>query len=147
MEARDRCIIAGGFLRLSGGTLSVAMRMLDGFPVVDAVFSGIVTAPELDRAARSLVDFAREHGTDLFLADLTDIDGGHGVLDLFEVIRLLESFGVGPGFREAIVLPTRSASADDARFFETAARNRGLNVRVFPSREEATAWLVQGRTP
>ena len=27
-------------------------------------------------------------------------------------------------------------------FFETAARNRGLNARIFGTREEAIAWLA-----
>ena len=40
------------------------------------------------------------------------------------------------------MLPLDDTAADRIQFFETACRNRGMNVRVFPDRAAALAWLT-----
>jgi len=55
---------------------------------------------------------------------------------------LLASLPPGVIEREAVLLSDDAAAADQMEFFETACRNRGLDVRVFRDRDEALGWLT-----
>lgn len=46
-------------------------------------------------------------------------------------------------FRNAIVMPDGEIGRKNLRFYETVTRNRGLNIRVFETREDALAWLFR----
>jgi hypothetical protein len=56
--------------------------------------------------------------------------------------ELMASLPPGIIEREAIVLSTDAAAAEEMEFFETVCRNRGLDVRVFRERDGAMAWLT-----
>ena len=72
---------------------------------------------------------------------MTGLAGGHSAGDPFAVIGLLEGTGAARTLREAIVVPGSTLAAPDVQFYEDACRNRGWNVRLFPDRESAMAWL------
>lgn len=50
--------------------------------------------------------------------------------------------------RIAVRFPARTSQGtlEDARFGETVARNRGAQVEIFLSRDEAEKWLIRGAT-
>ena len=62
---------------------------------------------------------------------------------LFEFPDLYAALDADRTSRGALVLPhpSRTGEVNDALFFENVCRNRGWNVRTFPGREEALAWL------
>jgi len=107
------------------------------------VYSGVLSAEALQEAVQSTLALARQHGTKNFLADCGSLEGGHSVFNLYALAKLLESVGIPPDFREAIVLPQLDAPASDVRFWETTCRNRGFDVRVFKTVVDATAWLTE----
>lgn len=106
-------------------------------------YSGVLSPTELQEAVAATIASAREHGTLRLLGDCTWLEGGHSIVDLYGLGRMVESLPVPPGVHEAVVLPQLSAAAHDVQFWETTCRNRGLDVRVFQTLEGARAWLSQ----
>jgi hypothetical protein len=114
-------------------------RIVDG--VVESVYAGMVTPEELDRAVRLTLDLAKGSGFFRFCSDVADLVGGHSVGDLFAMIASLEQAGLPRTLREAIVTSGSLLPSRDVQFYEDACRNRGWNVRIFPDRASALAWL------
>lgn len=114
-------------------------RIADG--VVESVYAGDVSPAELEKAVRGAIALALEAGIFRFFTDVSGLTGGHSAGDLFAVLGLLEEMGLPRTLREAIVVPRSTLAATDVRFWEDACRNRGWNVRLFPDREGAMAWL------
>jgi hypothetical protein len=111
---------------------------------VETVCRGAFRARELDGELTATGVLAAENLCNRFLVDCLDMDAGRlGVtLDILSLAELLASLPPGTIEREAVLLPLSAAAAEDMAFFEPAARNRGVNVRVFRSREDALAWLA-----
>jgi hypothetical protein len=77
-----------------------------------------------------------------FLVDAREVEAGGSAFDVLAIAEFLSSLPPGVIEREAVVLPREPGAAAQMEFFETAARNRGLNVRVFRAREDALNWLA-----
>ena len=110
--------------------------------VVRTTYSGIMPPAELEDAFRATMDLAARHCATRFFADCRALEGGHSVLDLFRKVQQLGRSALSRDAREAVVLPADGPMRADVRFWETAARNRGFNVRVFPDSDSAEAWLL-----
>lgn len=110
------------------------------------VYSGVITPAELQQAAARTVQLAGERKTLRLLGDCIALEGGHSIVDLYGLSRMLESLALD-GMREALVMPRLSAAAQDVHFWETTCRNRGIDVRVFRTLEEARAWLGPAAPP
>ena len=67
---------------------------------------------------------------------------GGSAFDVLALGEFMASLPPGIIEREAILLSADAAAAEEMEFFETACRNRGLDVRVFHARDEAVAWLT-----
>jgi hypothetical protein len=91
------------------------------------------------RAAQAAVFAAiAEHGIMRVLIDVTGITNDLSVIDLFVVSSDLDRPEL-PRPRGALV--ARQDQRDQARFLETVAANRGLNIASFTERDKAEAWL------
>jgi hypothetical protein len=110
--------------------------------VIELTFAGKVGPEDLLAMLRAAVETAIRTSVFRYLADLTELSGGHSVGDLFAVVQEMERMGVPRTMREAIVSRPGSIPEADARFFEDACRNRGFDVRIFPDRAAALAWLA-----
>ncbi|MFW5740522.1 MAG: hypothetical protein ACOC1F_09170 [Myxococcota bacterium] len=73
------------------------------------------------------------------LLDLRRVELQATVTDVYELARVMGQ-AFAPGTWHAVVMP-RSDPAGLGRFYETAARNRGLMVRRFSNTTEAAGWL------
>ena len=105
------------------------------------VYSGAMTPAELVAAVGATIALGTQQGTRRFLADCTGLAGGHSIVDLYDLAKLIESTGLTRDAREAIVLPQLAAPSEDVRFWETTCRNRGFDVRVFDRMDVAGDWL------
>lgn len=112
--------------------------------IIETVYTGNANILEVFAAIRENLALSKQYQTHRFLVDcclLVDEKGK--VFENYEVGtylgKLIPEFP--RGFREAMILPSSPTAAQNLRFFETVARNRGINVRVFDTREEALAWL------
>ena len=107
------------------------ITLLETPPTLEIQYIGRLAAAELMASVKQA----------MVLADCSLLEGGHGVFDLFEgVMEIYDNF-VGSPFREAIVQSTDPKAAELVHFWETACKNRGLNVRIFPTRQAALDWL------
>jgi hypothetical protein len=108
---------------------------------IEIEYKGNISTNELIEAAVASLDLARKNAISRFLADCTNLSGGHSVIDLYELISLYESLGIPRNFKEAVLLPAIPKSVDNVKFYETASTNRGYSVKIFDNREEALTWL------
>lgn len=119
---------------------------LKDLDVVLTVYAGVIAPADLQKAAAATINLAREQGTLRLLGDCTTLEGGHSIVDLYGLGQMLEALPVPAGVHEALVMPQLSAVARDVHFWETTCRNRGIDVRVFKTMDEAQAWLAPLKT-
>lgn len=111
--------------------------------IIETVYAGLMATGELREAFDTTFRKARDHGARKFLADCRDLKGGHSVIDLYLLVEQLVSIDILRTLKEALLLPTGEAPSENVRFWETAARNKGFNVRVFVDRDVALEWLTE----
>ncbi|MBX7059029.1 MAG: STAS/SEC14 domain-containing protein [Leptospirales bacterium] len=114
---------------------------LNEWQVVQIAYEGEVSPADLEAALYQAAALAQEHGTEKFLADCSLMEGGHSVTDLFSTVHSLDEAKISHQMKEAIVFDPASTMAQYISFYETAAMNRGYNVRLFSDRSAALAWL------
>jgi hypothetical protein len=110
--------------------------------IIEITYSGTVTPQELHEAFLEAKTISSKHGTILFLADCTDMVGGHSVVDLYYLIALYEQNDLRNRIKEAIVLPSMKSPREEVQFYETACLNKGFNVKIFSDTTEAITWLA-----
>lgn len=110
---------------------------------VSITYEGEVERADGEAAIAATGELVAEHGSHRFLADCSSLEVRTSLFDVMAFVERLSSLGVESIEKEAVVLPRDSAAADQIAFFETASRNRGLNVRLFRDRAEALAWLAE----
>lgn len=118
-------------------------RFNEEINIIETVYSGTLTLNELNQHVREIMELAQKHQVTRFLADCTGIMQGGSSLDIYDLAKMIEDVPEVHRMKEAILLPVQPDSAGDMKFFETTAKNRGLNVQVFANRENAIQWLCQ----
>jgi hypothetical protein len=120
----------------------VDVGFLDDVGVVEMVLAGVVAPPDLDEAVTRAGVLGAERLSNWYLIDARDITAGGSAFAVLALAEYLSSIPPGVIEREAVLLPCEAAAKGEMEFFETACRNRGLDVRVFGERDEALAWLT-----
>jgi hypothetical protein len=123
--------------------VAVEVRFDEAAGVVEMVLTGTTAPEELDAAMTRAGTLGAEMLTNRYLVDCREVASAGTAFDILAVAELLASVPPGVIEREAVLLPRDAAAARDFEFFETACRNRGLDVRVFHDRDEALAWLAE----
>lgn len=88
-----------------------------------------------------IIDSCIEHQTGKVMVDIRRFKGQQGVIPDFE----LANFAVAKGLtviKKAALIYNKDAH-QSTTFFETVARNRGLNLRIFLNESDAEAWLLR----
>ena len=109
--------------------------------VFETVYTGVVSADELQKAIDEGNDFHLKQGVENFLADLSELQSAPTILDVFDLPRQYDNAGVTRSSRMAVVIPKSREMQSLAEFYETVCLNRGWNVRLFETRDEAVSWL------
>lgn len=109
--------------------------------IIESTFTGLVTPQELGLSVQSAIAIGVREKVGRCLTDCSRIEGGHSLFDLLAQIDTIQGNSHQMAIKEALIMPAAEDSAERARFWEDACRNRGMNVRIFPEREEAIAWL------
>lgn len=110
--------------------------------VVETFYTGAVTAQDLNGAYLATAKALTEHRCLHMLANCSELTVPPSFFDLADLVGTIIGDTVPFTFREAVVLPEKERSRLSVRFFETISRNRGLNVRIFATRDDALAWLL-----
>ncbi len=111
--------------------------------IVETRYLGSLTPNELEEAARETIRMGIECGSSLFLGDCSRLSGGHSPMDLYLLANIVQDSPMGRTAKEAILLPALASAQTEVRFWETTARNRGLDIRIFGDRGAALAWLAE----
>ena len=122
--------------------MAFTVRFLKDFGVVETVWSGNVTAADVDVGVTETGILAAEKLCNRFLVDVREQAPGGSALDIFSLAEFLCSLPPGTIEREAVLTPRTPKAAEEIKFFETACRNRGLDVRMLDDRDEALRWLA-----
>jgi hypothetical protein len=121
--------------------LPTSVQFLEPERIVESVYADVVGAVEFERSVELAIELAESRASFRFLSDLTALAKGPSPGDLFAMIRLLENRGLPRTLREALVVAPDLPDPGDAHFYEDACRNRGWDIRIFPDRTSALAWL------
>jgi hypothetical protein len=122
--------------------MSWSIQYIDEHALVEAIYSGSVTAKDLKDAFRETHGVLSERNCVRMIANCSGMTKAPSLVDIFELVFLiLRSGGLPSEFREALILPEQERVRRGAQFFETVCRNRGLNVRIFAHRDEGVHWL------
>ena len=97
---------------------------------------------DLKAAARDNLAQAAEKGTHRLLADCTAMQSGGTILNNYALGNYILSLRPDPKLREAVLLPASARVAEELKFYEDVAQNRGIQVRTFASRDDAVQWLT-----
>ncbi len=111
-------------------------------PYILIQYLGEVTSKDLLDAVAEAAKLSQDSGLLLFLADCSRMSVGHSELVLRQVLTIIEQSKIPPAFKEAILLPKAGTPVESASLYETTARNRGYNVRLFENKEDALKWLL-----
>ena len=122
--------------------MPVDVRFLDDFGVVEMVVAGVVAPQDLDAPMTQAGALGAERLSNWYLIDARESASGGSSFDVLALAEFLSSIPPGVIEREAVLLPREAAAKEEFEFFETACRNRGLDVRVFHERDEALGWLT-----
>jgi hypothetical protein len=124
-------------------TMPFTTTFLTDIRTVSITYEGEMERAEGEAAIAATGELVAEHGSHRFLADCSSMQVSGSLIDVLAFVERLSSMGMEAIEKEAIVLPRDEDAADRITFFETACRNRGLNVRLFSERDEALAWLAE----
>lgn len=109
---------------------------------LEVVHRDVLTRAEIEDARAQTARLLAEHGLVRLLIDGRAADVNKlSSLDIFEITSghttELPSIGL---LRMALLVP--EAHAEVARFTETVAQNRGINLRLFYDPDEARTWIT-----
>jgi hypothetical protein len=110
--------------------------------IVELVYTGLHTSQESRESTSKAIALGKEHGDADALVDATEAKLAVSIFDLFDLPdRQYVAENMKREIRVAVVPPSRPEDQEAARFYETACFNRGWQVRLFPDRDHAIAWL------
>lgn len=111
--------------------------------VIETVYAGVLTTNELHKAVQNTLELASKHSSTKFLADCSALEGGHSILDLYELAHSFKPPELAVhSMREAVILPATPEAAEKVHFWENVCANRGATVKVFSDRDSALHWLL-----
>ena len=110
---------------------------------VSITYDGEMTPGDGDASIAATGELVAEHGTRRFFADCGSMTTSVSLFEVMAFVERLSALGAQSIEKEAVLLPRDGVAAEQITFFETACRNRGLNVRLFRERAEALAWLAE----
>jgi hypothetical protein len=97
---------------------------------------GVVSRDDVEASMNSTREIMEQKGIKKVIVDTLDQEAMPGITDIFALFSTL------PGdLRAALLVRKNQATSDGQRFAETVSLNRGIQVRIFQSEEEALPWL------
>lgn len=106
--------------------------------------TGIRTREAVAAMAKDIIDACVQHQTSKVLVDVRELTGRLSTLNAYEVPSVEFPKLKRPGLLKKAVIVDVEEFKDSFRFFETVARNRGFNLRIFGDIDKAIKWLREG---
>jgi len=99
---------------------------------------GNFTIEEFEESAHSTKALLAEHRRNRLLVDLRGVTNRIPLANVYYIIEFDKK--IFPSAKIAVLFPLERE--EDARFAETVAENRGVNLKAFTSHEKALHWLT-----
>ncbi len=108
---------------------------------IEIKYSGIVTGEDLVSAINEFVTINADKKYLLVLTDLSELSISPSLLNVYDRIEMYDKMDISKETTEGLVIPLNDFAKETVKFYETACLNRGYNVKLFNTREEALTWL------
>jgi hypothetical protein len=108
----------------------------EGLGVILVRSFGVVSAEEMEASVGRVARLSAEMGSVKVLVDAEHLEAMPQAGDLFFLAATFPRSA-----RLAVVISRHREVRGDLRFAENAARNRGVDLRLFSTRSEALDWL------
>ena len=112
------------------------------YPVIEITIEGSFEYQESLAIISEAGELQDSQGIPLSLVDATNIIHATPTASVIQLADLIVKVGRPDGWKQAFLRPVDTYAAMSVDFWETAARNRGLAVRVFTDRQAALDWLM-----
>ena len=115
---------------------------IPSFNIIYVKTKGDISLDEFAHQIREVETLARKFGTNRFLFDDTELDINKlSTLNIVDLSNWITKERDLKGNRIAFLISPEYKRIDNFRFFETAVRNRGLNAKIFFTKNSALEWL------
>ena len=121
------------------------IELIEDPPAVAVEASGPMKLVLVKEVAAQALAQAASHDLHKFLVDDREMVPELSTMELHQLPDVLEQMGFRKHDRAAVVYCLSSPRAQDFRFFEDTALNRGFDVRLFTGMDEALSWLRSTR--
>ena len=105
--------------------------------IIEVDSYGEVTSEDSQASLALLEQLLRETGTNLVLSDTRRQEATPSTIDVFQFGSQLPR-----SIRLAVIVSAEQPTADDVSFVSDVAANRGVEIKIFSTREEALKWLL-----
>ena len=113
----------------------------DDLNIIQIRSHGIVTAADFANTLESILGIREARGISRVLIDATAVESYPATLSIFDFGGQAADSLRGKGIKIAVVVA--ATKIEETGFFQTVARNRGGNIGVFESSDDALTWLKE----
>lgn len=114
------------------------IKLNDRTRTVEIRSRGAVTFEDISSTIESVLEIQRTKGYSRVLVDAREQDQMPSLIALYKLFNSLEISDM----RVAVVVDNGQGTANENKFIETLALNRGLQIRVFFYERKARRWLT-----
>lgn len=107
--------------------------------VIEVKSSGTWDAEQDARMLQELKSKSDQHTCQLYLIDHSEAKLNFRLIAIYDRPTIYEQLNITKKARAALIM---DKIGEDHLFFENVCVNRGFNVRVFDSRDNAVEWLL-----
>jgi hypothetical protein len=118
---------------------------LENEGIVITKLSGIMNWDEHKKWGEEAYSFLHKHGSKKMLIDFQDMEPDFTTLQIDDLPKMLQDFGIGPDYKIAGLYDRSSPHAGEFTFFRNSASLSSINVRYFDDKDQAIAWLKSGK--
>lgn len=105
--------------------------------------TGEVTFTDFLEQTKEAAELARRKDARLFLSDNILLENKAKIFEIYKLPEIYDALGASRRNKLAVLIAKEGPITKDARFFETICLNRGWNVKLFTSYNEAKGWLKE----
>ena len=106
--------------------------------------TGVLSPIELARQTALGIELLQQHGGYRVLVDCSELEiPDVSTMDLYKQPDVYEEQRVPHNTRIAVILPRDNRKPELFTFYDDTSHNRGYNVQLFNSDEEAWRWLEE----
>jgi hypothetical protein len=105
--------------------------------IIEVLSTGNVSKTDMFATYESVAGYYRQHGITKLLIDATAMDSLPPIGDIYQFVVKMSQQGIK--VKQAVVIS--DTTPESMRFVDDVANNRGVQFKIFTSRQAALEWL------